>query len=177
MTVTRFGSEARAEDIRALAPPLAEVEDDVRAIVDQVRAGGDAALLELIARLDGAQVAAEELRVSAAELEGALAALEAGVVEASAWRSPTSARWRRRSCASRSRVSLPQGQQVEIAELPVRRAGGVRAGRPGPVSVDGRDVRGDRGARPGWTSWRCARRRGRPAARTRPSSPPARSAA
>ena len=42
MNVASFGPDARAEEIRALTPPARAVEDDVRAIVDEVRDGGDA---------------------------------------------------------------------------------------------------------------------------------------
>ena len=45
LRVTRFGKDATAEEIRALAPPPRAVEDDVRAIVDAVRNEGDAAVL------------------------------------------------------------------------------------------------------------------------------------
>ena len=46
----------------------AGIEARTRAIVEDVRARGDAALLELTARFDGAELTAEQLPVSAAEL-------------------------------------------------------------------------------------------------------------
>jgi len=62
------------------------VEERARGIVDAVRARGDAALLELTARFDGAQLTAEQLAVSQAELFsaslGADDALRAAVAEA-----------------------------------------------------------------------------------------------
>jgi len=62
------------------------VEERARGIVDAVRARGDAAVLELTARFDGAQLTAEQLAVSAEELFNASIAadesLRAAVKEA-----------------------------------------------------------------------------------------------
>jgi histidinol dehydrogenase len=62
------------------------VEERARGIVDAVRARGDAAVLELTARFDGAQLTAEQLEVSAEELFNASIAadesLRAAVKEA-----------------------------------------------------------------------------------------------
>jgi histidinol dehydrogenase len=63
----RFLGELRS---RASAPP-ADVEADVRAILEDVRAGGDAALLAQTARLDGVRLAPETLRVPEEELAAA----------------------------------------------------------------------------------------------------------
>ena len=63
LRVERFGKDARAEQIRALVPPPRAVEDDVRAIVEAVRADGDAAVRRLTARFDHAEIAPHELRV------------------------------------------------------------------------------------------------------------------
>ena len=76
----------------------------------------------------------------------------------------------RRSCASRWRSSLPEGQRVEIAEVPVRRAGDLRARRAGALPVDRRDGRRDgAGGRRG-RDRRCAPRPG-PGGRAAPRDP------
>ena len=75
--------------LRELAAPSslfdAEIEQRTRAILDAVQARGDAALLEFTARFDGAKLAADQLRVTQAELmaaslkaDGALRAAVAG---------------------------------------------------------------------------------------------------
>src|SRR5204863_9208750 len=59
----RIGSVVGAS---SLFDPI--VEQRARAIIDDVRARGDAALLELTERFDGAKLTAEQLPVSTAEL-------------------------------------------------------------------------------------------------------------
>jgi histidinol dehydrogenase len=130
--VTRFAPGATAAEIRALVPPPREVEDDVRAILAEVRSGGDQAVRRLTERLDG--VVLDELRVPAQELEVSLApeVVEAlsvaianvGAVADAQLRDPIE-------------VELSQGQQVELTEVPVRRAAayvpGGRAAYPSTV--------------------------------------------
>ena len=57
--------EAAAAQIRALVPAAAPVRDEVEAVVDAVREGGDAALARLAAEADGV---APPLRVAALEI-------------------------------------------------------------------------------------------------------------
>jgi histidinol dehydrogenase len=137
VTVARFGPEARAEDIRALTPPSAEVESDVRAILAEVRDEGDAALLRLVARLDGVELGADELRVPAADLEAALAGLEPAVVEALSVAIANVGAVAEAQLHDPLSIQLPQGQRVEITEHPVRRAAAyVPGGRaPYPSTV------------------------------------------
>jgi histidinol dehydrogenase len=137
VTVARFGPEARAEDIRALTPPSAEVESDVRAILAEVRDEGDAALLRLVARLDGVELGADELRVAAADLEAALAGLEPAVVEALSVAIANVGAVAEAQLHDPLSIQLPQGQRVEITEHPVRRAAAyVPGGRaPYPSTV------------------------------------------
>jgi histidinol dehydrogenase len=66
---------------RGRAPDPA-VETAVRAILDDVRARGDAAVLAHTERLDGVRLDAETLRVSDAECDAALASLDPGVRQA-----------------------------------------------------------------------------------------------
>ncbi|MEA2352003.1 MAG: histidinol dehydrogenase, partial [Thermoleophilaceae bacterium] len=137
MTTTRLGPDATAAEIRALVPPPGDVEPDVRAILDEVRAGGDAAVRRLTERFDHAALAPDELAVPPAEIEAAIGTLEpavlAGLREAIAnVRAVAEAQLR-----DPVRVELEAGQVVEVDEVPVRRAAAyVPGGRaPYPSTV------------------------------------------
>jgi histidinol dehydrogenase len=117
-----------AAELRALVPGGASVAADVEEIVRAVRSGGDAALRELVVRLDGYD---GPLRMAAGEpptgelragLEVAIANVRA-VAEA--------------GVGSDQLVELPQGHSVLLRELPVRRAAiyvpGGRAPYPSTV--------------------------------------------
>jgi histidinol dehydrogenase len=128
---------ATAAEIRALVPAPRDVETDVRAIVDEVRSGGDAAVRRLTERFDHAELAPGELRVPLAEIEAAVGTLEpavlAGLRTAIAnVRAVAGAQLR-----DPVRVELEQGHAVEVAERPVRRAAAyVPGGRaPYPSTV------------------------------------------
>jgi histidinol dehydrogenase len=134
----RFGPQATAAGIRAMTPKPRDVEDDVRTIVNEVRAGGDNAVRRLTERFDRAALAPESLLVPLHEIESAASTLEPAVLrglrtaivnvravaEATLRKSPV-------------RVELPERQVVEIAEVPVRRAAAyVPGGRaPYPSTV------------------------------------------
>ena len=137
LRVTRFGKDARAEEIRALAPPPRAVEDEVRAIVDAVRREGDTAVRRYTAEFDHAELTPDELRVPPRDIDEAVALLEpevlGGLRKAIAnVRAAAEAQLR-----DPVAVSLEDGQAVEIAEVPVRRAGAyVPGGRaPYPSTV------------------------------------------
>ena len=130
MRLTRFGTGAAAADIRALTPPAPGVEDEVRAIIGEVSEGGDRAVARLTERFDRAEVGPGELRVPPAEVEAAVGVLEPAVLRALR----ASIANVRATAAAQVRdavtVDLPDGQSVDIAELPLRRAGAyVPAGR------------------------------------------------
>jgi histidinol dehydrogenase len=125
--VVRLPAGATAGDVRALTDSPRAVEADVRGIIDEVRAGGDTALADLTRRLDGVD---PELTVPLDAVPGGdlRAALETSIanVEAVA----------RAALREPARVTLPQGHTVELAELPVRRAGAyVPGGRAPYVST------------------------------------------
>src|SRR5207248_818973 len=137
MRVVRFGPDATAAEIRALTPAPRDVEAEVRAILDEVRAGGDEAVLRLTARFDHAEVAPASLRVELAEIEAATAALDQAVAAALRKAIENVREVARAGLRESSVVTLPDGQVVELAELPLRRAGAyVPGGRaPYPSTV------------------------------------------
>jgi len=112
--------------------------EPVAEIIEEVRRGGDAAVLEFTERFDHAELAPDQLRVDANELEASIGVLEpdvlAGLRTAIAnVKAVAKAQVRH----DRVTVELPQGHSVEILERPVRRAGvyvpGGRAPYPSTV--------------------------------------------
>ena len=137
LRVTRFGKDASAAQVRALVTEPRAVEEDVRAIVEQVRGEGDAAVRRLTARFDRAELAPDELRVPVAEIDEAVALLEPELL-----RSLRKAIANVRAAAEVQLrdpvvVELAEGQRIEYVEPPVRRAGayvpGGRAAYPSTV--------------------------------------------
>ena len=114
-------ADALAAQVRALVAEPASVAADVAGIVAAVRERGDAALLELVARLDavGRRAAARDRRRAR---RGARAGSTRPCAAAWRWRSPTCAPSPRRAWAPTSTVDLPQGQRV----LRARAAGAPR---------------------------------------------------
>ncbi|HEX6459290.1 MAG TPA: histidinol dehydrogenase [Thermoleophilaceae bacterium] len=133
--MTRFGAEVSAAELRALTPPPPDVEVDVRAIIDAVRERGDAAVRELGARFDG--VEPQELRVPLEELDAAARQLDPAVLEALGIAVANVTAVAESQLRDPVEVNLPQGQRVEIVEVPVRRAAayvpGGRAAYPSTV--------------------------------------------
>ena len=113
------------------------VEADVRAILDEVRSDGDAAVVRLTKRFDHAELGPEELRVDAREVEASLGVLEPAVLEGLRLAVDNVRAVARAQLREPVVVDLPQGQGVEIAEVPVRRVGvyapGGRAAYPSTV--------------------------------------------
>jgi histidinol dehydrogenase len=95
----------------------------VREIIDEVREGGDEAVLRLTARFDRAELRPEELRVPPQEVEAALGVLEPEAL--SGLRMAIANVWAVAEAQLRDPISvdMPQGQRVEVAEVPVRRVG------------------------------------------------------
>ena len=116
-------------------PPLPSA--DVAEILAEVRRRGDAAVLDFTERFDKAELGPEDLRVDPHELEASIGILEPAVLEGLRLairnvRSVAEAQVR-----EPLEVELPEGQRVEVAELPVDRAGvyvpGGRAPYPSTV--------------------------------------------
>ena len=133
--MTRLGPDTTADDVRVLAEPPANLEADVRAILDAVREGGDAAVREYTLRFDGAGPG--ELRVPAEQLEAAPGALGPDVLDALGVAIANVSAVADAQLHDTVGVELPQGQRVEIVEVPVRRAAayvpGGRAAYPSTV--------------------------------------------
>jgi histidinol dehydrogenase len=117
--------------------PAGGVEDDVRAILDAVRAGGDSAVLRYTERFDHAELAPEQLRVDPRELEASVGLLEPAVLRGLRTAIANVREVAEAQLRDPLSVELPEGQRVEVAELPVRRAGiyapGGRAAYPSTV--------------------------------------------
>lgn len=135
--IERLGAGAGAEEVRRLVPPPRAVEDDVRAILEEVRTGGDAAVRRLTERFDRAEVGPQELRVPAAELEASLGVLAPEVVAGLRIAIANVRQVAQAQAAAPAPVELPEGQRVELVDAPVKRAAAyVPAGRaPYPSTV------------------------------------------
>jgi histidinol dehydrogenase len=130
-------SDPDAATVRALWPPAPNVEDDVRAIVQQVREGGDAALRELAERFDPAGVAPDRLAVPPQEIEAALGWAEPEILDSLRVAIENVRNVAQAQVTHATVVEPGEGQYIELAEVPVRRAGiYVPAGRaPYPSTV------------------------------------------
>jgi histidinol dehydrogenase len=118
-----LGPSATAAEIRALTPDPRDVEEGVRAILAEVRAGGDAALQALTERIDGVDVPVERLRVEAGQLSAAVERIEADVVAGLETAIANVTAVAEAQLRDGTTVTLPEGQVVDVKELPVRRAG------------------------------------------------------
>src|SRR4051794_20246926 len=130
-------SNPDATTVRALWPPAPNVEDDVRTIIDQVRAGGDEALRELAERFDPAGVAPDRLAVPAQEIEGALGWAEPEILDSLRLAIANVKAVAEAQVGHGGVVELSDGHYVELTEVPVHRAGiyvpGGRAPYPSTV--------------------------------------------
>ncbi|HKH23215.1 MAG TPA: histidinol dehydrogenase, partial [Solirubrobacterales bacterium] len=124
MRVRRFdwdGRDARglAAEVRDLQPPLGEVSETVAEIVAAVGERGNAAVSELEGRFGAGPVDPRMLPVPEAEVRGALERLDPAkrqALESAAANIRTVAE---AQLADQRRVGLPQGQVVELREVPV----------------------------------------------------------
>jgi len=118
-----FGPSATAAEIRALTPEPRSVEDGVREIVDRVRAGGDKAVCELTAEIDGAIVTPGRLRVELDALTAAVESLDTAVADGLRAAIANVTAVAEAQLHERKATELPDGQVVDVEELAVRRAG------------------------------------------------------
>jgi histidinol dehydrogenase len=111
-----------ARELRGLQPPLADVADEVSALIEEVRNGGDAAVLRLEERFAGA--APKHLRVPDQDLDAALNA--AGEAREALELAAANIRAVAESEIAADRdaeTELPAGQVVRLRSLPVASAG------------------------------------------------------
>ena len=149
------------------APPPGVLGGGARRSSTRCGATATRAVLRLTARFDQAELAPDQLQVDPRELEASLGVLEpevlAGLRTAIAnVRAVAEAQLR-----DPVEVELPEGQRVEVAEVPVRRVGVYVPGGQRRLPVDGGDVRGDRAGGGRRARSRSAPRRGPTDARTR----------
>jgi histidinol dehydrogenase len=115
----------------------AELERAVRDMLDEVRSDGDRAVLALTERFDHAQLGPDQLRVDPREIEASLGALEPEVLHGLRTAIANVKAVARAQLRDPVAVDLPEGQRVEVEEVPVRRAGiyvpGGRAPYPSTV--------------------------------------------
>jgi histidinol dehydrogenase len=131
--IVRLGPDATAADVRALVPPPRDVEQEVRAILDEVRDGGDKAVRRLTEKFDHAELSPESLRVPLQEIESAVSTLEPSVLRGlrtaiANVKTVATAAVRKHP----ARVEMPERHVVELAELPVRRAAAYVPGGKAP---------------------------------------------
>jgi histidinol dehydrogenase len=105
---------------RPAPPPSVPLE--VAEILDGVRTRGIDAVLEFTRRFDGAALDEDRLRVAPEESAAALATIEPAVRDALEVAIANVEAVAQAQLREVVRVELPQGQQVEVAELPVKRA-------------------------------------------------------
>ena len=132
MRITHLGPKATAADVRPLSQPPEGLEESVRAIIAEVREGGDAAVLELTARFDQAELAAGELQVPYDEIESAVGAIERDVADAMRTAYANVRTVAEAQVGTVKKVVLDAGQRVEIDEVPVRRAAAYAPGGRAP---------------------------------------------
>ena len=113
------------------------MKEQVAEILADVRRRGDAAVLDYTERFDKAELAPEQLRVDARELEASVGVLEPAVLEGLRTAIANVRAVARAQLREPVSVELPQGQSVEVGEVPIGRAGiyvpGGRAPYPSTV--------------------------------------------
>jgi histidinol dehydrogenase len=114
-------------------PPRAEVAE----ILAEVRRRGDDAVLDFTERFDKAELGPDELRVDPRELEASVGVLPPDVLEGLRTAIANVRAVARAQLREPVGVDLPEGQRVEVGEVPVGRAGvyvpGGRAPYPSTV--------------------------------------------
>jgi histidinol dehydrogenase len=99
------------------------VKEQVAEILADVRRRGDEAVLDYTERFDKAELAPEQLRVDARELEGAVGVLEPAVLAGLRTAIENVRAVAEAQLREPVEVSLPQGQTVAVGEVPVGRVG------------------------------------------------------
>jgi len=132
-----LGADAVAARLRGMVPDGASVADDVRAIIEAVRAEGDVAVARYTRTFDAPDAPERPLRVTPEELDTAITRLPLEVVAGLQVAIANVALVAEAGVHSDGAVTLPQGQRIALREVPVSAAAVyVPAGRaPYPSTV------------------------------------------
>ena len=109
-----------------------DVADVVREILREVSETGDRAVLRYTAELDRAELAPEQLEVSARELDASVGLLEPAVLRGLRTAIANVDAVVEAQLRDSVSVQLPQGHTVQVRELPVRRVGVYAPGARAP---------------------------------------------
>jgi histidinol dehydrogenase len=133
------GAAGVAARLRSLVPGGDSVEDQVREIVEQVRAGGDAAVLDCTRRFDVPEGELRPLAVAPEQLDEAIRGLALDVVAGLQVTIANVAAVADAGVHEERTVALAQGQRILLRELPVSSAAvyvpGGRAPYPSTVAM------------------------------------------
>jgi histidinol dehydrogenase len=134
-------AKAIAAKIRGLQPTLGEVSETVAEIIGKVRSDGDRAVAEIEAQVGGGQPEPGETRIDEDAIHSAAARLEPVVLAALKTAAANIRTVAEAQLAEPRRVTLEQGQSVELREVPVGSAGiyapGGAAAYPSTVLMGG----------------------------------------
>jgi histidinol dehydrogenase len=132
-----LGADAVARRVRMLVPDPSSVAEDVTAIIEAVRSEGDAAVLGFTRRFDAPDAPPMPLRVTPEELDAAITKLPLDLVAGLQVAIANVAAVADAGVRSDGAVTLSQGQQVILREVPVTSAAvyvpGGRAPYPSTV--------------------------------------------
>ncbi|HEY4997232.1 MAG TPA: histidinol dehydrogenase [Solirubrobacteraceae bacterium] len=131
------GPEGAAAAVRALVADGASVAEEVRAIVEGVRSGGDQALLDYVRRFDTGGLEPPPLRVTAEELDDAITQMPLELIAGLQVAIANVANLAEAGVGADKPVTLAQGQRITLREIPVSSAAvyvpGGRAPYPSTV--------------------------------------------
>jgi histidinol dehydrogenase len=136
--VKRLGGPAAvAARLRAAVPSGDSVREEVREIIEQVHADGDAAVLRYTRAFDTAGAEPPPLQVTRDELDAAIVGLPRELIAGLQVAITNVALVSDAGVAADTAVDLPQGQRITLREVPVQSAGvyvpGGRAPYPSTV--------------------------------------------
>ena len=137
MHSARFSDPNFAAQLASLTAPSSlfdpQIEARTRTILDEVRARGDKALLDLTARFDGARLAVDQLAITQAELMAAALQADHSLREAVAEAERNIARFARRSMRRNWATRNTHGASVGEKFDPFQRVGIYVPGGTAPL--------------------------------------------
>ena len=117
------GPGALAAEIRALQPTLGEVGETVAEIIGKVRSDGDRGVAEIEAQVGGGQLQPGETRIDEGAIRSAAARLAPALVAALETAAANIRAVAEAQLTDPRRLTLEQGQSVDLREVPVGSAG------------------------------------------------------